>query len=123
MIRRPPRSTLSSSSAASDVYKRQVEQQEVGVADEEREQAEPAAFAAGQHLHALLDLVGAELKAAQESARLLLVVADQWQHRLETGVGLGQLTALLRVVGDPGVVPQVGGAIGQAAQAGDRLHQ
>src|SRR5664280_405269 len=32
MIRRPPRSTLSSSSAASDVYKRQGPQYEVGVA-------------------------------------------------------------------------------------------
>eukprot|EP00658_Telonema_sp_P-2_P048464 TRINITY_DN36873_c0_g1_i2.p1 TRINITY_DN36873_c0_g1~~TRINITY_DN36873_c0_g1_i2.p1 ORF type:complete len:309 (+),score=64.62 TRINITY_DN36873_c0_g1_i2:119-1045(+) len=33
MIRRPPRSTLSSSSAASDVYKRQVSTQSTGVAD------------------------------------------------------------------------------------------
>eukprot|EP00658_Telonema_sp_P-2_P005756 TRINITY_DN12171_c0_g1_i1.p1 TRINITY_DN12171_c0_g1~~TRINITY_DN12171_c0_g1_i1.p1 ORF type:complete len:131 (-),score=24.08 TRINITY_DN12171_c0_g1_i1:349-741(-) len=32
MIRRPPRSTLSSSSAASDVYKRQVSTQSTGVA-------------------------------------------------------------------------------------------
>eukprot|EP00658_Telonema_sp_P-2_P061223 TRINITY_DN49957_c0_g1_i1.p1 TRINITY_DN49957_c0_g1~~TRINITY_DN49957_c0_g1_i1.p1 ORF type:complete len:101 (+),score=24.11 TRINITY_DN49957_c0_g1_i1:96-398(+) len=31
MIRRPPRSTLSSSSAASDVYKRQVSTQSTGV--------------------------------------------------------------------------------------------
>eukprot|EP00656_Telonema_subtile_P004024 TRINITY_DN1182_c0_g1_i7.p1 TRINITY_DN1182_c0_g1~~TRINITY_DN1182_c0_g1_i7.p1 ORF type:complete len:123 (-),score=11.70 TRINITY_DN1182_c0_g1_i7:86-454(-) len=33
MIRRPPRSTLSSSSAASDVYKRQVSTQSTGVAE------------------------------------------------------------------------------------------
>eukprot|EP00658_Telonema_sp_P-2_P056292 TRINITY_DN4475_c0_g1_i3.p2 TRINITY_DN4475_c0_g1~~TRINITY_DN4475_c0_g1_i3.p2 ORF type:complete len:128 (+),score=16.47 TRINITY_DN4475_c0_g1_i3:87-470(+) len=33
MIRRPPRSTLSSSSAASDVYKRQVSTQSTGVPD------------------------------------------------------------------------------------------
>eukprot|EP00656_Telonema_subtile_P017726 TRINITY_DN1954_c0_g1_i5.p1 TRINITY_DN1954_c0_g1~~TRINITY_DN1954_c0_g1_i5.p1 ORF type:complete len:103 (+),score=21.54 TRINITY_DN1954_c0_g1_i5:69-377(+) len=33
MIRRPPRSTLSSSSAASDVYKRQVSTQSTGILD------------------------------------------------------------------------------------------
>ena len=59
-----------------------VEQQEVGVADEQREQAEAAALAAREHLDALLDLVGAELEAAEELARLLLVVADQRQHGL-----------------------------------------
>src|SRR5665648_1269378 len=35
MIRRPPRSTLSSSSAASDVYKRQVERFRAGAADDD----------------------------------------------------------------------------------------
>ena len=56
-----------------------VEEQEVGVADEQGEQAEAAALAAREHLDALLDLVGAELEAAEELARLLFVVADQRQ--------------------------------------------
>eukprot|EP00658_Telonema_sp_P-2_P026764 TRINITY_DN20832_c0_g1_i1.p1 TRINITY_DN20832_c0_g1~~TRINITY_DN20832_c0_g1_i1.p1 ORF type:complete len:256 (-),score=56.59 TRINITY_DN20832_c0_g1_i1:60-827(-) len=44
MIRRPPRSTLSSSSAASDVYKRQVSTQSTGVAEQMPEEVASASL-------------------------------------------------------------------------------
>src|SRR5664279_3971993 len=47
MIRRPPRSTLSSSSAASDVYKRQVNEREARLAQERAETGAALAAAAG----------------------------------------------------------------------------
>jgi len=43
-------------------------------------------------------------------------MADQRQDRLQDCVVLAQLTTLLRVVGDPGVVTEVGGSLRQAAQ-------
>eukprot|EP00656_Telonema_subtile_P022125 TRINITY_DN231_c0_g1_i7.p1 TRINITY_DN231_c0_g1~~TRINITY_DN231_c0_g1_i7.p1 ORF type:complete len:206 (+),score=4.19 TRINITY_DN231_c0_g1_i7:52-669(+) len=49
MIRRPPRSTLSSSSAASDVYKRQVSTQSTGANDPDM--TPPIAFGRGSAYH------------------------------------------------------------------------
>eukprot|EP00658_Telonema_sp_P-2_P080217 TRINITY_DN793_c0_g1_i4.p1 TRINITY_DN793_c0_g1~~TRINITY_DN793_c0_g1_i4.p1 ORF type:complete len:158 (-),score=45.22 TRINITY_DN793_c0_g1_i4:55-528(-) len=68
MIRRPPRSTLSSSSAASDVYKRQLisyTQDVVGHVLEQRGVVVP--LCSSTLLHALLDVAGEPVKALVES--------------------------------------------------------
>eukprot|EP00658_Telonema_sp_P-2_P040964 TRINITY_DN29296_c0_g1_i3.p1 TRINITY_DN29296_c0_g1~~TRINITY_DN29296_c0_g1_i3.p1 ORF type:complete len:190 (+),score=53.35 TRINITY_DN29296_c0_g1_i3:77-646(+) len=65
MIRRPPRSTLSSSSAASDVYKRQVSTQSTGKrALEDHAQSTPPLFILG---HSMGGLIGAH--AAQRASQ------------------------------------------------------
>eukprot|EP00658_Telonema_sp_P-2_P084326 TRINITY_DN9333_c0_g1_i4.p1 TRINITY_DN9333_c0_g1~~TRINITY_DN9333_c0_g1_i4.p1 ORF type:complete len:187 (-),score=29.65 TRINITY_DN9333_c0_g1_i4:664-1224(-) len=62
MIRRPPRSTLSSSSAASDVYKRQVSTQSTGVF------ALPG-WKTSQHRMGLLDKIKSNLKERTDNLR------------------------------------------------------
>ena len=85
-----------------------VEQQEVGVADEQREQAQAAALAAREHARRVFSTSSAvELEAAEQAARDLLVVADQRQHRLQRGRRLLELAALLREVGEAHVVAEV----------------
>ncbi len=90
-----------------------VQEQEVGVSDEQREQAQAAAFAAREHLDPLLDLVRAELEAAQQAACRLLVVADERQAPSAARCRVAQFAALLRVVGEAHVVAQVGDAAGR----------
>eukprot|EP00656_Telonema_subtile_P015482 TRINITY_DN18120_c0_g1_i1.p1 TRINITY_DN18120_c0_g1~~TRINITY_DN18120_c0_g1_i1.p1 ORF type:complete len:276 (-),score=67.94 TRINITY_DN18120_c0_g1_i1:290-1117(-) len=75
MIRRPPRSTLSSSSAASDVYKRQVSTQSTGAAERHltREQPHLACVAIDQRSGQIMDEAPAVLtinrKALLQSVR------------------------------------------------------
>src|SRR5664279_6183182 len=69
MIRRPPRSTLSSSSAASDVYKRQVGEDETGIHLR-------GAVSVGQHEFGGQGVGGAGLVAQRGAVAFAVVVLD-----------------------------------------------
>eukprot|EP00658_Telonema_sp_P-2_P086014 TRINITY_DN994_c0_g1_i4.p2 TRINITY_DN994_c0_g1~~TRINITY_DN994_c0_g1_i4.p2 ORF type:complete len:103 (-),score=32.82 TRINITY_DN994_c0_g1_i4:147-455(-) len=66
MIRRPPRSTLSSSSAASDVYKRQEEEEDVDYSSTPI----PLPAVEAQHLELILDWCKTELAHKDEKEDL-----------------------------------------------------
>eukprot|EP00658_Telonema_sp_P-2_P036813 TRINITY_DN26554_c0_g1_i1.p1 TRINITY_DN26554_c0_g1~~TRINITY_DN26554_c0_g1_i1.p1 ORF type:complete len:339 (+),score=70.86 TRINITY_DN26554_c0_g1_i1:119-1135(+) len=70
MIRRPPRSTLSSSSAASDVYKRQINAEYGGLISMATHPRLQGAIIGGEHVRALLqnELRDHELQAAKRHA-------------------------------------------------------
>src|SRR5678810_338728 len=100
MIRRPPRSTLDRSSAASDVYKRQpVEREQRGAVLRDREGAHAAPLLVARHV--------AAVEAGLEAAR----VVDEGPHRA-VGQELGdQQELVLRPVLPPetsGVQPGQG---------------
>ena len=78
-----------------EVVRGLVEEEEVGVADEQPQQAEAAALAAGEGGDRFVDLVGGEHEAAEQAASALLVVAGERQHARQHGGLLVELPALL----------------------------
>ena len=94
-----------------EVVRGLVQDEEVGVAGEQPEEAQPAALAARELGDGLVDLVGGEQEAAQQAAGDLLVVAGERQHRFERRGGLVELAALLREVGEAHVVAEVRDAV------------
>eukprot|EP00656_Telonema_subtile_P002415 TRINITY_DN11067_c0_g1_i1.p1 TRINITY_DN11067_c0_g1~~TRINITY_DN11067_c0_g1_i1.p1 ORF type:complete len:151 (+),score=38.01 TRINITY_DN11067_c0_g1_i1:90-542(+) len=90
MMRRPPRSTLSSSSAASDVYKRQVSTQSTGVpphchAQEPAEDAVMAWRGAGQSEDNLRENNESELDALHKKIGKLKEVTIQFERETSEG--------------------------------------
>ena len=89
MIRRPPRSTLSSSSAASDVYKRQVQDIVFGMGTELRGAAmEVASAIRSGGRSADLVLEDKKMKWVFKHAerlgaeRLVMVMPEEWSERI-----------------------------------------
>ena len=79
MIRRPPRSTLDRSSAASDVYKRQVQAAAAAVAPQ-------AVGAVGDVLQLLQDEVGHEQSVADEAGACLLYTSPSPRDRTRSRI-------------------------------------
>eukprot|EP00656_Telonema_subtile_P008520 TRINITY_DN13974_c0_g1_i1.p1 TRINITY_DN13974_c0_g1~~TRINITY_DN13974_c0_g1_i1.p1 ORF type:complete len:518 (-),score=144.66 TRINITY_DN13974_c0_g1_i1:37-1590(-) len=100
MIRRPPRSTLSSSSAASDVYKRQVSTQSTGLALDThtmRRLLSCRAVTRGLRTHSTSVVLAPELRALQQLGLPCFRVCGEQVRVLRDGEEfLEQLLALIR---------------------------
>src|SRR5664279_1767320 len=106
MIRRPPRSTLSSSSAASDVYKRQVLYRAAAQAGtklvEVGDPKQLRGVGCGSLFGRVHELVGGAALSANrrqreedERAAIAARTVAQWVHRIDHGQGLAGVDVLV----------------------------